>query len=123
MVGDAVAFDALVASAAPRLAELAGDALVTATDILLLATVVRAALERAEKKRINKEGQLVVTSTATRSQADNVDDALALIARASKAGYNGVVLADYKFNILERMPPKYFKNVARVKDAATAAGV
>ena len=38
---------------------------------------VRAALERAEKKRINKDNQLVVTSTATRSQADNVEDALA----------------------------------------------
>src|SRR5262249_1793602 len=52
-----------------------------------------------------------------------VDDALALIARAAKAGYNGVVLADYKFNILERMPAKYVKNVERVKEAATAAGI
>ncbi|CAL5225859.1 g8643 [Coccomyxa viridis] len=34
------------------------------------------ALQRLEKKRINKEGELVVTSTATRSQADNVEDAL-----------------------------------------------
>ncbi len=48
----------------------------------------------------------------------NVDEAVALIARAGKAGYNGVVLADYKFNILERMPPNYFKNVERVKKAA-----
>lgn len=35
------------------------------------------AVKRAEKKRINKEGELVVTSTASRSQAANVDDALA----------------------------------------------
>lgn len=34
------------------------------------------AVKRAEKKRINKEGELVVTSTASRSQAANVDDAL-----------------------------------------------
>src|SRR5206468_3730138 len=36
---------------------------------------------------------------------------------------NGLVLADYKFNILDRMPEKYFKNVARVKDAAAAAKI
>lgn len=51
----------------------------------------------------------------------NVDDLIALIDRAGKSGYNGVVVADYKFNILERMGPNYFKNVARVKEAAAAA--
>ncbi len=50
----------------------------------------------------------------------NVEDLIALIRRAGKAGYNGVVLADYKFNILGRMPDRYFKNVARVKEAAAA---
>lgn len=34
------------------------------------------ALQRLEKKRINKDGELIVTSTLTRSQADNVEDAL-----------------------------------------------
>lgn len=34
------------------------------------------AVKRAERKRINKEGELVITSTASRSQAANVDDAL-----------------------------------------------
>ncbi|KAK9833524.1 hypothetical protein WJX81_001264 [Elliptochloris bilobata] len=34
------------------------------------------ALKRLEKKRINKEGELVVTSTLTRSQAENLSDAL-----------------------------------------------
>lgn len=38
---------------------------------------VAEAVRRTEKKRINKEGELVVTSTATRSQADNVEDAVA----------------------------------------------
>jgi hypothetical protein len=51
----------------------------------------------------------------------SVDDLIALIDRAGKSGYNGVVIADYKFNILERMGPNYFKNVARVKEAAAAA--
>src|SRR4051812_46303325 len=53
----------------------------------------------------------------------NADEVVALIGRAGKAGYTGVVLADYKFNILGRMPPSYFKNVARVKKAAEAAHV
>lgn len=34
------------------------------------------ALVRLEKKRINKENELVLTSQKTRSQADNVEDAL-----------------------------------------------
>lgn len=37
---------------------------------------VREALKRMEKKRINKEGELVLQSQRTRSQADNVEDAL-----------------------------------------------
>jgi hypothetical protein len=51
----------------------------------------------------------------------NVDAVIALLERASAAGYNGVMLADYKFNILERMPPNYFRNVERVRRAAAAA--
>src|SRR5262245_28300191 len=53
----------------------------------------------------------------------NVDALTALLARAGKSGYNGVVLADYKFNILGRMPPNYFRNVERVKRAAREAGL
>src|SRR5262249_48042739 len=41
-----------------------------------------------------------------------------LIERSAKAGYNGVVLSDYKFNILDRVPDHYFRNVARVRAAA-----
>lgn len=55
-----------------------------------------------------------------KEQADRLID---LIGRAKAAGYNGVVLADYKFNILDRVPDFYFPNVARVKAAADAAGV
>jgi hypothetical protein len=51
------------------------------------------------------------------------DDLIALIQRAGKCGYNGVVLSDYGFNFLERMPEGYFKNAARVRHAADAAGV
>jgi hypothetical protein len=53
----------------------------------------------------------------------NVDEVLTLLERARKSGYNGIVLADYKFNVLDRLPPRYFKNVERVKLAAAAAGI
>ena len=46
-------------------------------DAAWLPADVAGVLGRAERKRINKEGALVVTSTKTRSQADNVEDALA----------------------------------------------
>src|SRR5207342_1582875 len=32
------------------------------------------------------------------------DELVKLIERAAKAGYNGVVLADYKLNVLDRVP-------------------
>jgi hypothetical protein len=52
-----------------------------------------------------------------------VDDLVSLMERAGKSGYNGVVLADYKFNILGRMDKHYFQNVARVRKAADEAGL
>jgi hypothetical protein len=39
-----------------------------------------------------------------------------LLRRARAAGYNGVVLADYKLNILDRVPEHYFTNAGRVRD-------
>jgi hypothetical protein len=50
--------------------------------------------------------------------AENVDKAEALLRRAAAAGYNGVVLADYKLNILDRVPSHYFRHAARVKALA-----
>ena len=40
----------------------------------------------------------------------------AILRRAAKSGYNGVVLADYKLNILDRVPDHYFKNAARFRE-------
>lgn len=54
---------------------------------------------------------------------ENADRLIGLIDRAAAAGYNGVVLADYKLAILDRVPDHYFQNVARVKAAADRAGV
>lgn len=55
--------------------------------------------------------------------ADQADQLIRLIDRASKAGYNGMVLADYKLNVLDRVPDFYFKNLARVRAAADRAGI
>ncbi len=55
--------------------------------------------------------------------AENADRLVDLIGRAEEAGYNGFVLADYKLNVLDRVPEHYFTNVARVKAAARAAGI
>jgi hypothetical protein len=53
----------------------------------------------------------------------SVADVIALIDRAGRSGYTGIVLADYKLNILDRMPEHYFQNVARVRRAAEAARI
>ena len=42
----------------------------------------------------------------------NVPKVLELLKRAKTAGYNGLVLADFKLNILDRVPDHYFKNAA-----------
>jgi hypothetical protein len=49
---------------------------------------------------------------------ENVPKAEALLQRAAKAGYNGVVLADYKLNVLDRVPDHYFVNARQFKTAA-----
>jgi len=45
---------------------------------------------------------------------DNVDAVIALMSRAKKAGYTGMVLSDSKFGRLPQMDRRYFDNVARV---------
>jgi hypothetical protein len=40
----------------------------------------------------------------------NVAKAEGIAKRAKAAGYNGIVLADYKLNILDRVPQHYFRN-------------
>jgi len=53
----------------------------------------------------------------------NTDKLLEIMKRAGAAGYNGIVLADYKFNILESMPDRYFRNLDRVKAKAKELGL
>ena len=53
----------------------------------------------------------------------SVDDLIALVERASRCGYTGIVLSDYKLQVLYRVPDFYFRNVERVKAAAAKAKI
>ncbi len=46
-----------------------------------------------------------------------------LMQRAHDAGYNGVVLADYKLQVLDQQPPSYFTNAAAVALSAKRLGL
>ncbi len=54
---------------------------------------------------------------------ENVPPAQELLQRAAAAGYNGVVLNDYKFGILDRMPERYFDHVRAFKATADDVGI
>ncbi|HEY3964270.1 MAG TPA: hypothetical protein VGM05_06910 [Planctomycetaceae bacterium] len=49
---------------------------------------------------------------------ENADKAAEILKRAAQAGYNGVVLADYKLNVLDRVPNQYFVNARQFKKIA-----
>lgn len=54
---------------------------------------------------------------------ENVEQAKAILQRASKAGYNGVVLADFKLNVLDRVPEFYFDHARQFKQHAEELGL
>lgn len=53
----------------------------------------------------------------------SVKDVIALIGRAKADGYTTMLLADYKLQVLDRVPDHYFTNVEKVKAAAAKAGI
>lgn len=54
---------------------------------------------------------------------DNITRLIALMERAHKAGYSGVMLADSKFARLEDLPKHYFENCEKVRAAAEREGL
>jgi hypothetical protein len=54
---------------------------------------------------------------------DAADKAIDIARRAAAAGYNGIALADYKLNVLDRVSDRYFKNVARFKGVCDELGL
>ena len=71
----------------------------------------------------SRYGERWVYGSANLQVNQSADDLIALIQRASRAGYTGVVLTDYKLNILDRVIDNYFRNVERVKAAAVKARI
>ncbi len=51
------------------------------------------------------------------------DHALSILRRAKAAGYNGILLADYKFHVLDRVVDRYFKNIKAVRILADELGL
>ncbi len=73
-----------------------------------------------DRPRYEKRWFYVMLNLQVEANADRLVD---LIGQAKSAGYNGLVLADYKLNVLDRVPEFYFPNVERVKAAAKEAGI
>ncbi len=48
----------------------------------------------------------------------DTDRLVGLLARAKKAGYNGVVITDYKFGKLDERPANYYRNLKRTREMA-----
>jgi len=74
-----------------------------------------AAAEPLPVRWLYLQQNLQVTETVTRLEP--------LLKRAARAGYNGVVLADYKLNILDRVPEHYFKNAKRFRELCDQHGL
>jgi hypothetical protein len=86
--------------------------------VLLGATLAGA--EDGQTPRLERRWFYAQTNLQVEANADRL---IELIRTASDAGYNGVVLADYKLNILDRVPDHYFRNAERVREAAATAKV
>lgn len=72
------------------------------------------------RPRYDRRWVWVMANLLVDAEADRV---AALVERAGRDGYNGLVLSDYKLNFLQRMPKHYFAHVDRVKAAAGRAKV
>lgn len=83
---------------------------------LLLAAPARA----ADPPRYADRWVYLMHNLQVDAQADEV---VRLIDRAAKAGYTGVVLADFKLSVLGHVTQGWFKSAERVKKAAAAANV
>jgi hypothetical protein len=81
----------------------------------LVMTLVVAGAMAAEPTREPPRDRWVYLQTNLQV-ANNLPGIEQMLARASRAGYNGVVLADYKLNILDRVPEHYFKNAAKFRE-------
>lgn len=71
----------------------------------------------------NDLSQRWVYSAHNMQVSQNVETLTGLMRRASAVGYTGFLLADFKFNVLNRVPGYYFDHVAAVRQEADALGI
>ena len=83
---------------------------ITTAIALSFARATKAALEEPSTK-YDRRGVWVMSNFLFEKERDRVVD---LIERAGRDGYNGVVISDYKLNLLSRMPKHYFDHLERV---------
>ncbi len=83
--------------------------------LVLLAFALPAMPAEKLEKWIYKSTNLLVPK--------NADEVIALLERGRAAGYTHMLLADSKFSRLGELDERYFKNAARVKDAAVKTGI
>jgi len=70
--------------------------------------------------RYDRRWVWVMANLLVDAEADRV---VALVERAARDGYNGLVVSDYKLNILGKMPERYFDHVARLRAVADQARI
>ena len=82
--------------------------------------IAHRALSSELAPRYEKHWVWVMSNLLVDAEAERVSG---IIDKAAKAGFNGLVLSDYKCNFLERMPDRYFANVRRVMEKADQSGI
>ncbi|HET6428728.1 MAG TPA: hypothetical protein VFJ30_09985 [Phycisphaerae bacterium] len=80
----------------------------------LIATAVLATPHAGRAEELTHRWVYVSTNMLVET---NVESTIKLLDRFRAAGYNGVVLADYKFMLWDRLGERYAANVARVRRA------
>ncbi len=90
--------------------------------ILALALLVTIAAAPARAAAPSRPWLWVYVSTNLQVD-ERADHLVALMERAKKAGYNGVLLADYKFGNLADRPAPYYRNLERVRETAGRLGI
>lgn len=96
-----------------------------AASALLVAPIRVQAQAAAEKRTAAPNGlkRRWVYIAHNLSVDEQLQSAQKIMKDAAALGYNGVVLADYKLNILDRMTPHYFENLSAFKKTARDLGL
>lgn len=88
--------------------------------LLLLVAACWAASPAAAAEPLADRWVYVQTNLQVDANSEQLET---LLRRAKAAGYNGVLLADYKFNVLDRVTKRYFLNARRIRDLCRELGL